>query len=132
MIIKKGLKVSLVFKEESYAIRGAIFEVYKELGSGFLEAIYQECLEKEFQDRGVPFVSQPILQVKYKGVKLEQFYKPDFICYNKIIIELKAVKEIIPEHRAQLINYLKISELKLGVLVNFCAYPKVDVERYVI
>ena len=87
---------------------------------------------KELTAKGVHFLSQPELCLKYKGEKLKQFYKPDFICYNQIIIELKAVKRIAPEHEAQLINYLKSTGLKLGLLVNFGAYPKVEIKRFVL
>jgi GxxExxY protein len=97
----------LLYAEESYAIRGAIFEVYREMGSGFLELVYQECLEKEFNRRKLPYVPQVELKLTYKGELLVQTYKPDFVCFGKIIVELKAVKAIAPEHEAQLLNYLK-------------------------
>lgn len=120
-----------LFKEESYAIRGAVFEVYREMGCGFLESVYQECLENEFSEQGIPFISQPDLQLTYKGKMLQQKYKPDFICYNQIIVELKAVKDLCDEHRAQVHNYLKATGFHLGFLVNFGHYPKVSIERIV-
>jgi len=120
-----------ILKKESYAIRGAVFEVYREMGCGFLEAVYQECLEKELRKRNILFVSQQELNLTYKGEKLQQSYKPDIICLGKIIIELKAAKEICDEHRAQLHNYLKATGLKLGLLVNFGHYPKATIERIV-
>ena len=119
----------LIYEEESYAIRGAVFEVYREMGCGFLEAVYQECLAKEFGRAEIPFQAQPELWLSYKGERLQQTYKPDFVCFDKIIVELKAVKEICPEHQAQVINYLKATGMKLGLLVNFGAYPKATVER---
>jgi len=119
----------IVYKQESYMINGAIFEVYKELGSGFLEAVYQECLSKEFSRQKIPFTAQPELTIWYKNEPIAQTYKPDFICYDKIIIELKAVSEINQIHRAQVLNYLRITKLKLGLLINFCSYPKVQIER---
>ena len=122
----------LLFKEESYAIRGAVFEVYKEIGSGFLEAVYQECLSKEFEYRHIAFISQPKIQFAYKGINLDLEYRPDFICYSSIILELKATRGIIDEHRAQLFNYLKISKLKLGLLVNFGHTPRVEIERIIL
>ena len=122
--------MDLIFKEETYSIRGAIFEVYKEMGSGFLEAVYQECLEKELSLMGIPFVSQPELILHYKGARLQHTYRPDLICYDKIILELKAVKEIAPEHKSQIINYLKITNMRLGLLVNFGSWPKVQIERF--
>lgn len=122
----------LLYRDEVYAIQGAIFDVYKEMGAGFLEAVYQECLEKEFRRRGIPFVSQVELKLNYKGETLEQTYKPDFICYDKIILELKAVKENHPEHRAQLFNYLRTTNMRLGLLVNFGHYPKAEIERFIL
>lgn len=122
----------LIYEEESYIIRGAVFEVYKEMGCGFLEQVYQECLEKEFTHRGVPFVARGELRLMYKGEFLEQTYEPDFVCCEKIILELKAVKALAPEHKAQLMSYLKATGLKLGFLINFGASPKVEIERFVL
>jgi GxxExxY protein len=119
----------ILYKEESYAIQGAVFEVYREMGCGFLEPVYQECLQKEFMFRKIPFQAQQALDLTYKGEKLIQVYRPDFICYDKIIVELKAVKEVGDEHRAQVFNYLKASKSRLGLLVNFGHYPKVTIER---
>ena len=123
---------NILFKEECYQIQGAVFDVYREMGCGFLEAVYQECLNRELTTRGIPFVAQPELALNYKGEPLKQTYKPDFICYEKIIVELKAVKEIAPEHKAQVINYLKATGMKLGLLVNFGHYPKAQVERIIL
>ncbi|MCA9132757.1 MAG: GxxExxY protein [Planctomycetales bacterium] len=122
---------SLLYKDESYAIVGACFEVYKDKGCGFLEPIYQECLALQFALAGVPFVAQPELRLEYKGRRLTQKYVPDFICFEKIIVELKAVKSLCDEHRAQVHNYLKATELRLGLLVNFGFYPKLEWERIV-
>ena len=122
---------NLIFEQETYKIRNAIFEVYKEIGCGFLEAVYQECLEKEFSTQNIPFSSQVELQIEYKAELLQQFYKPDFICHEKIIIELKAVKDITNQHQAQVINYLKETGLELGLIVNFGSYPKVEIKRIV-
>ena len=119
----------ILFKEECYEIQGAIFEVYREMGCGFLESVYQECLEKELSKRGIPFVAQQELRLKYKGEPLQQTYRPDLICYGQIIVELKAVKDIAPEHKAQVINYLKATGIKLGLLVNFGTYPKALITR---
>lgn len=119
----------IIYKEECYEIQGAVFEVYREMGCGFLEAVYQECLERELRLREIPFAAQPELTLSYKGERLQQIYKPDFVCYDKIILELKAVKEIAPEHEAQVINYLKTTGMKLGLLINFGAYPKATVKR---
>jgi GxxExxY protein len=122
----------LLFKEECYAIQGAVFEVYREMGCGFLEAVYQECLEKELRQRSIPFVPQKELRLFYKGEQLQQTYKPDLICYETVVIEIKAVKEIAPEHEAQVFNYLKATGLRLGLLANFGHYPKVQIKRIIL
>jgi GxxExxY protein len=103
----QGTHMELINKDESYRILGACFEVYKEKGSGFLEAVYQECLEIEFSLQGIPFVAKASLDLNYKGRPLKQRYEPDFICFEKIILEIKAVSQLADEHRAQLHNYLK-------------------------
>ena len=121
----------IVFKEESYKIIGACFEVYKEKGNGFLEAVYQECLSIEFSEQGIPFVEKPGLRLDYKGRELRQTYEPDFLCFEEIIVEIKAVKRLADEHRAQVINYLKATGKQLGLLVNFGHYPKIEHERFV-
>jgi GxxExxY protein len=121
----------ILFKDESYAIQGAIIEVYRELGCGFLEAVYQECLERELALRAIPFVSRPALAIRYKGELLKQTYQPDVICCGTIILELKAVRELAPEHQAQVLNYLKVTGLRLGLLVNFASHPQVTIKRFV-
>ena len=119
----------LLYERESYLIRGSCFEVYKEMGPGFLEAVYQECLEKGFSRQSIPFVPQKKLALNYKGEQLSQTYAPDFICFDKIIIEIKGTRQLAPQHKAQLLNYLKATGLKLGLLVNFGHYPKIQIER---
>ena len=121
----------LIYPEESYAIRGACFEVYKEKGCGFLESVYQESLEMEFGFQGIDFVPQPRLQLEYKGRKLRSEFVPDFVCFGKIIVELKAVSALTDEHRAQVHNYLKATGYKLGFLVNFGNTQGVKIERIV-
>lgn len=123
--------MEIVFQEESYRIMGACFEVYKTMGCGFLEPVYQECLEQEFGRQSIPFHPHVELGLCYKGEPLKQKYVPDFICFEKIIVEIKAVKELCDEHRAQVHNYLKATGLKLGLLVNFGHFPKVEYERIV-
>jgi len=122
----------LLYAEEVFAIQGAIFEVNRHMGAGFLEAVYQECLAIEFQARGVPFVACRSLKLAYKGQPLRQFYQADFVCFEKIIVELKAVRELASEHRAQVLNYLRSTGLKLGLLVNFGSAPKAQIERLVL
>ena len=121
----------IVYKQESYVIVGACFEVYKEKGCGFLEAVYQECLQIEFELQELPFVPQPELDLEYKGRPLQQCYRPDFICYDKIVLEIKAVSNLSDEHRAQTHNYLKAGGYRLGILANFSHYPKLEYERIV-
>ena len=118
----------LIYEKETYALRGAIFEVYKTLGDGYLEEVYQNALEEELKLRGIPFAAKKKLHIMYKGRDCG-LYEPDFICFDKIIVELKAVETLHPKHSAQLMNYLRATGHKLGLLVNFCAYPKVDVRR---
>jgi GxxExxY protein len=122
----------LLYKDECYSIQGAIFEVYKEMGCGFLEAVYQECIERELTLQKIPFMPQKEIGLIYKGEVLKQTYKPDLICYDKIILELKAVVELSNEHKAQVFNYLKATGYKLGLLVNFGHYPKVQIERIIL
>ena len=122
----------ILYKDETFKVQGAVFEVYREMGCGFLEAVYQECLERELYLRGIQFYAQKELQLKYKDAPLKQTNKPDFICYEKIIVELKAVKDVSAEHRAQVFNYLKATGLRLGLLINFGHYPKATVERIIL
>jgi len=121
----------IVFREESYQITGACFEVYKEKGNGFLEAVYQECLAMEFQERQIPFAEQPILELEYKGKRLQQQYRPDFLCFDRIVVEVKANHGLMDEHRAQVVNYLKATGKQLGLLVNFGHHPRMEHERFV-
>ncbi len=122
----------ILFKEECFAIQGAVYEVYREMGCGFLESVYQECLQREFSRRQIPFIAQGELPLYYKGEKLIQCYRPDFLCFEKIIVELKAVNETGAEHKAQVLNYLRGSNLRLGLLINFGHYPKATIERILI
>lgn len=123
--------VEIVYKEESYRIMGACFEVYNQMGSGFLEPVYQECLRLEFADQQIPFASKLPLDLRYKERPLQTKYIPDFICFDSIIVELKSVKELLDKHRAQVHNYLKATGYKLGLLVNFSNHPKLKWERIV-
>ena len=126
------MKTDIIYPEESYQIIGACFEVYKEKGCGFLEAVFQECLEIELGLQNVPFVAQAPLALTYKGRPLKQRYIADFVCHDKIIIELKAVEKLADEHRAQMLNYLNSTGHKLGLLVNFGHHPKLEWERLVL
>ena len=109
----------IILKDESYNIIGACMAVHRELGCGFLEAVYQEALEEEFKLRSIPYVREQLLTITYKGKLLSKNYQADFICYENIIVELKALSELNTTHQSQLINYLKVTNIKLGLLVNF-------------
>ena len=121
----------LILKDEVYAIIGAAMEVHRDKGCGFSEPVYQECMEIELALQAVPHIAQRPLALQYKGRVLTSTYIPDFICYDKIILELKAVTELNDEHRAQVQNYLKATRFKVGLLVNFGHYPKIQIERIV-
>ena len=123
--------MEIICKEESYAIMGACFEVYREKGCGFLESVYQECLAVELGLQKVPYDEQVGLALEYKGHPLGQRYVADYICYERIILEIKAVSELTDIHRAQVHNYLKATGYKLGLLVNFGHHPKLEWERIV-
>ena len=123
---------TLIYPDESYVIIGACFNVYKDKGCGFLEPVYQECTEIELEFQNIPFAAQKRMKLAYRGRELKKTFKPDFICYDKIIVELKAVSHLIDEHRAQLINYLNATGMQLGLLVNFGHYPKLEYERVIL
>ena len=122
----------LLYPDESYDIMGACFQVYKDKGCGFTEPVYQECLEIEFEYSDIPVVAQPSLKLEYRGKTLRKKYEPDFVCYEKIILEIKAVSQLRDEHRAQVINYLNATGFQLGLLVNFGHHPKLEWERIVL
>ena len=108
-----------LYKEETFSIIGAMLEVHKILGGGFLEAVYQEALSLEFAQRNIPFEEQPKIDIYYKDKKLDKFYIPDFICYDQIIVEIKALSMLTAEHESQILNCLKATDLKVGILANF-------------
>ena len=122
----------LIHEKETYAILGACFEVYREKGCGFLEAVFQECLSVEFLIQGIPALAQVGMPLSYKGRPLIQRYIADFICYDKVVVEIKAVSKLTDEHRAQIQNYLHATGLRVGLLVNFGHFPKVEHERFVL
>ena len=122
----------IIHAEESYKIISACFEVYKEKGCGFLEAVFQECMQLELSMQGIPFEEQKIIPLSYKGVPMVQTYKADLVCFGNVLVELKAVSELSDEQRAQVLNYLNATGLRLGLLVNFGHYPKLQWERIVV
>ena len=121
----------LFYKQESYNIIGSAMYVYNNLGHGFLEAVYQEALEIEFKRRGIPYIREKELKIVYDGVELKQTYKADFVCYGNIVLELKAISEIGGEHRSQLFNYLRITGIEAGMLINFGEAKGIHTERYI-
>jgi GxxExxY protein len=119
----------LIYGDETCRILGACCEVYRDKGCGFPEPIYQECLGIEFEFQNIPAIAQPGLQLEYRRRPLVQKYIPDFVCFGKIIVELKAVEHVSDAHRAQVLNYLRASRFELGLLINFGHYPKLEHER---
>ena len=119
-------------QRESYDIMGAAMQVYNTLGIGFLEAVYQEALALEFTKRGIPFEREKELKIFYDGQELQQSYRADFVCYDDIIVELKAVSDLGDSHRSQVYNYLKATGYKLGLLINFGHYNGIEYERKVL
>ena len=118
-------------KEETYRLIGACFEVYNEKGCGFTESIYQECLEIELRIQGIPFEAHKELSLTYKGHRLTKTFVPDFLCFDHVILEIKAASALTDEHRAQVLNYLSATGLEVGLLVNFGHYPKLEYERII-
>jgi GxxExxY protein len=122
-------KVELIHKDESYAIIGGCFNVYKDKGCGFHEPVYHECVEIELEFQGVPFLSKPLKTLQYRGRTLVQTFSPDFVCYERIILEIKAVSALIDEHRAQVLNYLRRHRMQTWSVGNFGHYPRIKYER---
>lgn len=123
---------NLVSGDEVYAIMGAAFAVHNELGSGFLEAVYQEAMETELETRGIPYIAQHPIGINYKGKLLQSHYFADLLCYEEIIVELKALNQIGGVEEAQLLNYLKATGMKLGLLINFGKHPKLEWKRLIL
>ena len=122
----------ILYKEESYKILGAAFEVYNSLGAGFLEPVYQEALELEFSFQGIPATPQVPLKLSYKDHTLTQTYRPDFVVYDKIVVELKAIPKISNIEECQVLNYLKASGMRLGLILNFGAPDKLEWKRIIL
>lgn len=121
----------LLYKDEVYAIVGAAMDVYNDLGPGFLENVYQEAMEIEVEARKIPAKPIQEIHIKYKGRELKKFYIADLICYDKIIVEIKAMDKLTLREEGQLINYLKATGMKVGVLINFGHYPSLEWKRLV-
>ncbi|MBI3580203.1 MAG: GxxExxY protein [Ignavibacteriales bacterium] len=123
--------LELLYKDEAFAIIGAAIEVHKELGCGFLEAVYQEALEIELRNKSISFKSQHALAITYKGNQLQKEYVADFICYDKIIVELKALDRLSSKEESQILNYLKATDMKLGLLINFGSPTTLEWKRFI-
>ena len=111
--------VDILYKDESYKIIGSCFTVHRKLGAGFLESVYQEALEKQFIIDSVPYVREKKLRIQFDDILLDKYFKADFVCYDEIIVELKATPFIYKKDEDQLLNYLKATNKKLGLLVTF-------------
>ena len=121
----------LILKKEVYAVVGAAIDVHRELGPGFLESIYQEAMEIELSSRNVPFVAQQPIAVQYKGVTLKKQYFADLVCFEQIIVEIKALAHLSGTEQAQLLNYLKGTGFPMGILINFGSHGKLEWKRLV-
>jgi len=121
----------LLLKDEVYTIIGAAIEVHRELGPGFLEAVYQEAMELELQARNIPFEAQKALTIMYKEHRLRKEYTPDLLCYEQIIVDLKAIEQLSGKEESQILNYLKATNLRVGLLINFGSYGKLEWRRFI-
>jgi GxxExxY protein len=121
-----------MLEQEGYDLMAAAFEVYNEMGPGFLEEIYQECLEMELKERGIPFVPQEQLEVCYKKKILKKRYKPDLLVFGDMVVELKAACNLCGEHESQLLNYLKATGKHVGYLINFGSTKKLEWKRMIL
>jgi GxxExxY protein len=122
----------LIYKDEVYAIIGAAMEVYNQLGPGFSEAVYQEAMEIEIASRNIPNLPQQDIFIKYKGIKLKQYFKPDLIFYDKIIVEIKAIDRLTSREESQLLNYLKATGMLVGLLINFGGEKDLEWKRMIL
>ena len=121
-----------IYKEEGYKLMGAAFEVHNVQGYGMAEEIYQECLEIELELRGIPFKAKQELRCFYKGRELKKRYVPDLFVFDALVVELKAVTQLLPEHEAQLINYMRITKQPVGYLLNFGSKGGLEWKRFIL
>ncbi|MBI3194057.1 MAG: GxxExxY protein [Ignavibacteriae bacterium] len=128
MVLKEQ---ELLYKDEVYAIAGAAIEVHKCLGSGFLEAVYHEALEIELAQRRIPFVSEKVITIFYKQQQLKKEYIADFVCYEKIIVEIKSISVLTEKEEAQILNYLKATGMRVGLLINFGSTGRLEWKRFI-
>jgi GxxExxY protein len=130
-IIRDVIVTELLLKEEVYAIVGAAIEVHRVLGPGFLESVYQEAMEIELAERCIPFRPQQPLMIQFKERVLKKQFEPDFVCYDQTIVEIKALNQLSGTEESQILNYLKASELRIGLLINFGSHGKLEWKRYI-
>lgn len=121
-----------MYEDEGYKLMGAAFEVYNQLGYGMAEEVYQQCLAIELHLRGIPFVAKRKLTLEYKGRVIEKSYEPDFFVFGAIVVEIKAVKELVKDHEAQLFNYMRLSRRPVGYLVNYGRKGGLEWHRYIL
>lgn len=121
-----------LYKQEGYELIAAAFAVHNQMGGGLLEEVYQECLEIELEHRQIPFQVKPELALSYRGLALRKRYLPDLLVFGGIVVELKAVSQLLPEHEAQLFNYLRISDRAVGYLLNFAPLRALEWRRFVV
>ncbi|MBD3276275.1 MAG: GxxExxY protein [Candidatus Marinimicrobia bacterium] len=122
---------TLLYKEEVYTIVGAAMEVHRELKSGFLESVYEEALRLEFDEQNIPYKNQVQLKIHYKGNVLEKKFRADFLCYDQIVLDIKHQKSLTDIDTAQILNYLRITEKRVGLLINFGNIQKLEWKRFV-
>ncbi len=122
----------ILYKDEVFTLIGACIAVHTDKGNGYSESVYQDCIEIELRHLSVPFDPQHNFPIHYRGIQLKHTYTPDLLCHGKIIMELKAAKSLTDEHRAQVLNYLKVTHLKLGLLVNFGSHGRLEWERIIL
>ncbi len=125
------MKNEIIYPRRGYEILGACFEVYKQVGNGFTEPVYQACLELELEIRKIPFTAQPQLPFLYKGFRTKKHFVPDFVCYDSVILEIKATKQIETSNESQILNYLNATKMNLGILANFGHHPLLEYKRVV-
>ncbi len=123
---------TLLYRDETHKILGACHEVYAVMGAGYLEGVYQECLQLKFTERQIPAIAQGEIPLHYKGQQLAQKYRPDFLCFGRIIVEIKATNELSGDHTAQVINYLRGTGMRIGLLINFGHHPGLQFKRIIL
>ena len=122
----------LILGDETFAVIGAAIEVHRVLGPGFLEKVYHEAMQLELSARGIPYEAERLIEIEYKEQKLRQKYLADLVCYEKVVVELKALKQLSGKENAQLLNYLRGTGLRVGLLINFGSEGKLEHRRLVV